>query len=69
MLQLEVLIGELPSIDRLPSSPIVVCEVTTLKNTKAHRCNYTAGQLKANKRERKGEAYLAHELRDHSVES
>lgn len=64
VLQLEVLIRKLPAVDGLPSSSIVVSEISTLKTHVT--VNGTATACQTTKREK--ETYLAHELGDHPVE-
>lgn len=69
--QFEVLIWKLPAVDGLSSSPIVVGEISSLKACvwlvrEPRQPRMTAGYLKVECIER---LYLAHELRDDTVEN
>lgn len=66
MLQLEVLIRELPPINGLPSSSIVVCEIAPLEHKK--QAHTSAGWKTKGRRNGGFPSYLTHKLRDDAVE-
>lgn len=53
VLQLEVLIRKLPSVDRLPSSSIVVGEISTLKDTRTPHGKHTEAAHRTTKESQK----------------
>lgn len=67
VLQFEVLIRKFPPVNGFPSSSIVVGEVSTLQN--AHELPHVPLQQHVGAAGETLTSYLAHELRDHPVES